>query len=264
MFRKFLISLALIALLPSATATAQAPPPAVTSANHDLARRYLLIGGGEETFLEGAYYGFRAVLEHAGIHASADKWRRIRDVLRREFASSSVIFTNELVAFYETHYSSDDFQSALAFYETEPGQHYVAASMAALLPLMVQLGAGGAPAPDPLPASAFDPARLAAARALSVILVARMTPLESEQMSRAGFDTARLADILARNLAGSLTTSELEAARVWAASAAAQRLEGASAERNEAFQLASLHASAAVNSSELREQVTGILREQPT
>lgn len=262
MIRALLISLFFAAAPP--IAAAQTAAGADAQENLDLARRYVTIGGGEQTFTDAAYYGFKAALDGAGIHANDNQWLRIRDVVRREMAPAAAVFTNELVAFYASHNTRADFQAALDYYSSEPGQRYVAASIAAVLPVMLHLQSGGrAPLPEPPLAGDLEPARLDSARNLSAAIGTRFSPLEAAQMDLAGFGVDRFSDFLARSLASTLSVADLDAARVWVLSEAAERLEGSNPERNEAIQLATLHASAAANLNALREQVSAILREQP-
>lgn len=245
---------------PGASAQVDAP----SEAQHALARRYISIGGAEETFLESAFYGFKLGVETNGVRANEDQWRRIRLIVREDLTDAAHTFMEEIVGYYAANSTAQDLTAAITFYETPNGVRYVAATMETIMPIIFHFSTNrAAPLPEPPDVAALDADRLEAAQGLARVMVERMTPLEALAMEQGGFGQDRFADHLSRNFAQKLSLAEIGAAAAWARSEPSQRIEGASLERSQALQMATMRAMANANFESITQSTIVILREEP-
>lgn len=262
--------MATLALVECGPASGQpiAPPPppnAAESPEHELATRFLRASGGEEQFLRTAVLSFRLGLEARGFSASEDQWARAGAVVRESLQESARIYVAEVATFLAASNSRDDIEQALAFYQTPSGAALVRATEDVLTPFMLYLMFPAAPAPSAPDVSTVDPARLTAAEQLATIYVNRIGALSAETISLRGYSLDQLRTYLSAALAARLTKAELLDALAWARSPAADRIEGASAARNEAIQLATLRATRAARyESWVPTVVTILTAETPT
>lgn len=258
-----ILFVSIAALAAPATAEEQAQAPAAAEATtEDLARQYISIGGAEDSFVGAAAYGFRAAAEAQGLRLTDTQWQRLQAAVRDAFRPAAEVYTHDLTAFYAAHGSREDLVDALAFYRTPAGNHYVAASLAAMLPVIIHLSSQGRVALEDAPSSAsLDPDRLALSGQLAEVMMARLHSSERTALEMTPIGVDGMEDRLARSLASTLDASELTASLNWARSPASQRLEGPSAERTLAMQTAMMRARHAVDLTPITQAIEDIRRE---
>lgn len=108
----------------------------------------------------------------------------------------------------------------------------------------------------------MQPTRGRAATRRRVRKPAQRTGRVSE-CQQSGVDPADLTDWMARFVASQLDSEHVEAAALWAESPPSQRLEGVSAERAAAEELATLRATRAIDIEAIRAELAVILQESP-
>jgi hypothetical protein len=262
--RTLLLALGFVAA-PLGSGFAEEPAPSVSSEQTELARRYVGIGGAEELFFRGVMVGFEGALTRNGITLTADQRTEMEPILRQAFTRPAQIFTDELTAYFATHAEVEDLRAAVAYYESDTGQRYADAAVEVVLALAAYATSGGQTS---MPGVISDSAMTETQRALSARMIAafgaRLGTLEREQLRTAGLDPDVFVQMMANYFVGRLEVTDLEAAVQWAETPHSRRLEGASAERNAAEQVAGLRALQAFDTEQAAEQIAAILRRSPT
>lgn len=263
--RALTLSLVFSTLLFGSVAAAQPvqTPPLEEESTASLARQYIMMGGSEDLFVEGAAYGFQQAAEAGGLRLTPNQWQRVQAVVREGFAPAAEVFIGELEAFIASS-AREDLIAALNFYNTPAGQRYVMATTAYSFPLSTYLASQGRiPLQDAPRADQLNSRKLAASRAVAALLIANLHEAERAQIDLTAFGVAGVEDFVARSLANSLEVSDLEAVNAWLSSPPSRRLEGPSAERTLRIQTASMRAMAAVDMPSLVARIQAIMREPP-
>jgi hypothetical protein len=242
---------------------ARAEPPAPQQAS-ELARRFVSIGGAEALFIEGAVRGFEATLQRLNVNLTEAQRQRLRPTLVATFDDPARIYVDEMAGFFTRTAASADLEAAVSYYESEPGQHYAAAVVDLVMAISLFSVSGGRTELPSVPeGDGFDPAVFAASQRLAEAFRNRLSEVEAERLAVAGIDPTDFTDWMARYVANRLTLSDIEAAVAWAESPESRRLEGPSAERSAAEELATLRAIRAIDGSAIQRELEIIRRENP-
>jgi len=239
--------------------------PAAQDEQRELARRFVSVGGSEAQFVQAAIRGFETSLPRHGVNLTDAQRTRLRPTLQVAFQEPARIYVDEMTAFFARTASAADLEAAVTYYESDAGRAYAGAVVDLVIAIALFSASGGATSLPEVPEeSAFAATQVAAARRLAAAFLDRMSELEVEQLAASGIEAGGFTNWLARFVASRLSTADVEAAARWAESPESRRLEGPSAERAAAEQLASLRATRAIDLDAIRAELDAIRRENPT
>jgi hypothetical protein len=229
-----------------------------------LARRFVSIGGAEAVFVEGAIRGFEAAVQRGGVTLTAQQLARLRPILDAAFQEPARVYVDEMTAYFSQSATASDMEAAVTYYESETGQVYAAAVVELVMALALFDASGGQTSlPSAPEESSFDPAELAVAQRLGAAFLSRLSELERERLAAGGIEAGDFTKWMARFIASRLEPIDVAAAVRWAESAESRRLEGPSAERAAAEELAALRAVRALDTDRLRSEFEAVMRENP-
>jgi hypothetical protein len=262
--RILLLALGVVAT-PLSSSLAQEAAVSDSSERTELARRYVSIGGAEELFFRGVLVGFEGALMRNGVTLTADQRTEMEPILRQTFARPAQIFTDELAAYYATNADIEDLRAAVAYYESDTGQRYAEAAVEIVLALAAYSTSGGQTnMPGIVTQSEMDETQSALSARMITAFGARLGALEREQLRTAGLDPDIFVQMMTSYFVGRLEVTDLEAAVQWAETPHSRRLEGASADRRAAEQVAGLRALQAFDAGSAAEEIARILQRSPT
>ena len=270
--RRVFVSLLMFALPGAALAqntTPPAAPPAavaeIDAAQLALARRFMAASSGETGFVQLAISGFLASARSSGVRLSDAQEAALRPVLAEEFAEAAHVFTEERAAYEARTSSAEDLNAGIAYYESEPGRRYARVAIDFTVALSIfDISHDTSTLPDVPAEGQLTPRQHELADQVVAAFGPRISELATARLEAAGLNSTEFVRIIARFMVSRLEPSDVEAAIAWARSPASIRLEGASAERSQAEQLAVLHAMRVVDRDAIRTSLQQILSETPT
>lgn len=255
--RAALLAVTMFALgAPSLQAFAQ--EEAVRQQTLELSQRLVDIGSSEGEFVDAAILGFRNRMAVENIQLSDTQWARLLPQLQEIFEHGGAALTATLVSEYAANATAEDLAAAIAYYTSESGQRFSEAVKAWTLGATMTLALGG----EFSAANEHEPS--AAANTLAQAMSERLSPLEQEQLAVASIDLDQFQRALAHYMGSRLSEADLQAAEQWARSPASIRLEGPSAWRVQANQLATIRAFRAIDYEAINSALLGVLGEPPT